>query len=275
MRLDDQRESRNIENRRGQRPAGGGLGGGMGGGGMGLIGAFLPFILSKFGIGGLLVLGAIFLAFQFLGSPGGQMVAPQQGSPAAPGAGAPAKVRPADQFVSKVLATTEDTWGQIFAERGARYPEPILVFFEGAVASACGNASSASGPFYCPADRRVYLDTAFFDQLARQFGAPGEFTAAYVIAHEVGHHVQNVTGVLGQVQQIQQRAGKVEQNQLQVRVELQADCYAGVWASAGRRVVPDAFTHGTAEQRVRWLTTGFRAGNPDACDTFKLPYGQL
>ncbi|MFQ3594852.1 MAG: neutral zinc metallopeptidase [Sphingomonadaceae bacterium] len=301
MRLDDQRESRNIENRRGQRP----MGSGMGGGGMGLIGAFLPFILSKFGIGGLLVLGAIFLAFQFLGAPGGQMVAPQQTSPAAPGAGTPAKVRSADQFVSKVLATTEDTWGQIFAERGARYPEPILVFFEGAVASACGNASSASGPFYCPADRRVYLDTAFFDQLARQFGAPGEFAAAYVIAHEVGHHVQNVTGVLGQVQQIQQRSrSKAEQNQLQVRVELQADCYAGVWASrnralldegefeqgvraaqaigddtlmraAGRRVVPDAFTHGTAEQRVRWLTTGFRAGNPDACDTFSLPYGQL
>jgi predicted metalloprotease len=232
-------------------------------------------------------------------------VAPPQSAPAGQAPAPQAKdVRPADQFVAKVLATTEDTWGRIFAERGARYPEPNLVLFEGGVRSACGGASSASGPFYCPADRKVYLDTAFFDQLARQFGAPGDFAAAYVIAHEVGHHVQTVTGIAEQVARAQQRAGKVEANQLQVRMELQADCYAGVWASrnrdildegdfaegvraaqsigddtlmaaAGRRIVPDAFTHGTAEQRVRWLTRGFQAGNPDACDTFSIPYSQL
>ena len=308
MRLDDQRQSSNIDNRRGERGfgPGGGLGlGGRGGGMGGLLGAFLPLILSKFGIGGVLVAGAMFLAVSFLGSGGGMGLAPPQTAPAgqAP-APAAANVRPADAFVSKVLATTEDTWGQIFAERGVRYPEPTLVLFEGGVRSACGGASSAAGPFYCPADRKVYLDTAFFDQLARQFGAPGDFAAAYVIAHEVGHHVQTVTGTAEKVARAQQRAGKVEGNQLQVRMELQADCYAGVWASrnrtildegdfmegvraaqsigddtlmasAGRRVVPDAFTHGTAEQRVRWLTRGFEAGNPDACDTFSLPYGQL
>ena len=312
MRLDDKRESRNIENRRGERGLGtgrGGMGLGGGGGGMGgLLGAFLPLILSKFGIGGILVVGAIFLAINVLGVGGGGIgVAPPQPAPAGqPQTAAPAarNVRPADQFVARVLATTEDTWGKIFAERGARYPEPVLVLFEGSVRSACGGASSAAGPFYCPADRKVYLDTAFFDQLSRQFGAPGDFAAAYVIAHEVGHHVQTVTGVAEKVARAQGRAGKVEANQLQVRMELQADCYAGVWAarnrdildegdfaegvraaqsigddtlmaSAGRRVVPDAFTHGSAEQRVRWLTRGFRAGTPDACDTFAVPASQL
>lgn len=309
MRLDDQRESRNIENRRGERGfgPGGGFGARGGGGGMGgLLGAFLPLILSKFGLGGLVVAGLLFLALNVLGSGGGGIgVAPPQSAPAGrPPAPSAQNARPADQFVAKVLATTEDTWGKIFAERGARYPEPTLVLFEGGVRSACGGATSASGPFYCPADRKVYLDTAFFDQLARQFGAPGDFAAAYVIAHEVGHHVQTVTGIAEKVARAQSRASKVEANQLQVRMELQADCYAGVWASrnrnlldegdfaegvraaqaigddtlmasAGRRVVPDAFTHGTSEQRVRWLTIGFRAGDPDACDTFSQPYDRL
>lgn len=308
MRLDHQRESRNIENRRGERGfgPGGGMGFGGGGAGMGgLLGAFLPLILSKFGIVGLIVAGALFLALNVLGSGGGIGVAPPQSAPAGQAPAPSAQnARPADQFVAKVLATTEDSWGQIFAERGARYPEPTLVLFEGGVRSACGGASSAAGPFYCPADRKVYLDTAFFDQLARQFGAPGDFAAAYVIAHEVGHHVQTVTGVAEQVARAQSRVSHAEANQLQVRMELQADCYAGVWASrnrdlldagdfaegvraaqaigddtlmasAGRRVVPDAFTHGTAEQRVRWLTRGFEAGNPDACDTFSVPASQL
>ncbi|WP_448582691.1 KPN_02809 family neutral zinc metallopeptidase [Thermaurantiacus sp.] len=309
MRLDNQRESGNIENRRSERGFGRGSGLGFGGGGSsgmgGLLGAFLPLILSKFGVGGLLVAGALFLAFNFFGQGGGMGLAPRQSTPLGQAPAPAAKnVQPADQFVAKVLATTEDTWGKIFAERGARYPQPTLVLFEGGVRSACGGASSASGPFYCPADQKVYLDTAFFDQLARQFGAPGDFAAAYVIAHEVGHHVQTVTGISEQVARAQSRASKVEANQLQVRMELQADCYAGVWAShnrdildegdfaegvraaqsigddtlmtaAGRRVVPDAFTHGTSEQRVRWLTRGFKAGNPDACDTFSVPYGQL
>lgn len=320
MRLDDQRESQNIENRRGEggmpgfgRGAGlGGMGGGMGG----LIGAFLPLILSRFGIMGVLVLGAIFLGLTFfgggLGGGSGPATAPGAQAPALPqaGAGQPGAIRHGqletgtDRFVARVLATTEDAWGEIFATAGQRYQPPVLVLFEGRVNSGCGFASAASGPFYCPADRKVYLDTAFFDQLARQFGAPGDFAAAYVIAHEVGHHVQTLLGISEQVARAQSRASKVEGNQLQVRMELQADCFAGVWASknrdildegdfaegvraaqsigddtlmrdAGRRVVPDSFTHGSAEQRVRWLTIGFRSGNPDACDTLSVPASQL
>jgi predicted metalloprotease len=203
-----------------------------------------------------------------------------------------------------VLASTEDTWGKFFAASGQRYPAPTLVLFEGSVRSACGGASSASGPFYCPADRKVYLDTAFFDQLSRQFGAPGDFAAAYVIAHEVGHHIQTITGTSEQVTRAQQRARKAEANALSVRLELQADCYAGVWAANNRnlldsgdfaegvraaqaigddtlqrqmqgRVVPDSFTHGSADQRIRWLTKGFESGDPNVCDTFSVPESQL
>jgi predicted metalloprotease len=315
MRLGDQRESQNIENRRDE---GGGLGlgggGGMGASGMGgLLSAFLPLIVSKFGIGGIAVVGLLFFVVSCLPQMMASAPAP---APQLPGAqapstpGAPGQIRKgqleteADRFVAKVLATTEDSWGQIFAESGQRYPAPTLVLFEGGIRSACGSASSASGPFYCPADRKVYLDTAFFDQLSRQFGAPGDFAAAYVIAHEVGHHIQNITGTLDQTTKLQARMRERERNAVQVRVELQADCYAGVWAarnkalldegdfaegvraaqsigddtlmaSAGRRVVPDSFTHGSAEQRVRWLTKGFRSGDPDVCDTFSIPESQL
>jgi hypothetical protein len=284
----------------------------MGGGLGGLLGAFIPLILSKFGVGGILVLGALFLAFTFFGGGGGGPVsAPQVQAPAAPGSAPPAgQIRrgqletETDRFVARVLGSTEDTWGALFAADGQRYPPPTLVLFQGGINSACGSASSASGPFYCPGDRKIYLDTAFFDQMARQFGAPGDFAAAYVIAHEVGHHIQTVTGLSEKVARAQQRASKVEGNLLQVRMELQADCLAGVWASknreildegdfaegvraaqaigddtlmrsAGRRVVPDSFTHGSAEQRVRWLTQGFRTGDPNACDTFSIPAGQL
>lgn len=310
MRLDDQRESRNIENRRGE--GGFGLGGagqravGMGGLG-GLLPLILPLIGSRFGlIGIVLVVGAI-LALNMCSAP---MPAPPQMSapPAEPGA-PPAARSPlqteTDSFVARVLATTEDSWSAIFAARGERYPPPTLVLFEGSVRSACGGASSASGPFYCPADRKVYLDTAFFDELARRFGAPGDFAAAYVIAHEVGHHVQTVTGISQQVQARQQRArSRAEANQLSTRLELQADCFAGVWAARNRGLlepgdfeegvraaqaigddtlqkraqgfaVPDSFTHGSAAQRVRWLTRGFEAGDPAACDTFGIPYDQL
>lgn len=312
MRLDDQRESSNIENRRGE--GGGGFGnsgqqaGGLGGGLGSLIGIFLPLIGSRFGIIGIVVAVGALMLFNCMGSV--QTAAPQApqvtaGPQAAPGTAAPGQLQNAtDSFVARVLATTEDSWGKIFTAAGQQYPAPKLVLFEGSVRSACGGASSASGPFYCPADQKVYLDTSFFDQLARQFGAPGDFAAAYVIAHEVGHHIQTVTGTSQKVTQAQRRAGKTESNQLSVRLELQADCYAGVWAAQNRslldendfaegvraaqsigddtlqhqmqgRVVPDSFTHGSAEQRVRWLQKGFATGNPNSCDTFSQPFNQL
>ena len=306
MRLDDQRESSNIENRRGEGGigfggAGQGAGGMGGGGGLGsLLGLLPPLIGSKFGI--IVAMGALFL-FNNMGSmtsaPPAQVSAPAPGAPAGQ-----SQRSSTDSFVAKVLATTEDTWAQVFAASGQKYPAPTLVLFEGSVRSACGGASSASGPFYCPADRKVYLDTSFFDQLARQFGAPGDFAAAYVIAHEVGHHIQTVTGTSQQVTKLQSRAGKAEANQLSVRLELQADCYAGVWAANNRtlldegdfaegvraaqaigddtlqrqmqgRVVPDSFTHGSADQRIRWLKKGFESGDPNACDTFSIPASQL
>lgn len=309
MRLDDQRESSNIENRRGEGGIGfGGAGqrAGGGGGGLGsLAGLIIPLIGSKFGIVGVVVaVGALFL-FNNMGSmvsapPASQVSAPAPGGSAS----AQGQLSATDSFVAKVLASTEDTWTQVFAASGQKYPAPTLVLFEGSVRSGCGGASSASGPFYCPADRKVYLDTSFFDQLARQFGAPGDFAAAYVIAHEVGHHIQTVTGTSQQVTKMQSRAGRAESNALSVRLELQADCYAGVWAANNRnlldegdfaegvraaqaigddtlqrqmqgRVVPDSFTHGSAEQRIRWLKKGFESGDPNSCDTFSVPAAQL
>ena len=312
MRLDDQRESSNIENRRNEGGIGfGGSGqqaGGLGGGLGSLLGIFLPLIGSRFGIIGIVVAVGALMLFNCMGSmntaapPATQVSA---GPQAAPGTAAPGQLQNAtDSFVARVLATTEDSWGKIFAASGQRYPAPKLVLFDGSIRSACGGASSASGPFYCPGDQKVYLDTAFFDQLSRQFGAPGDFAAAYVIAHEVGHHVQTVTGTSQKVTQAQQRASRAESNQLSVRLELQADCYAGVWAANNRnlldgndfaegvraaqsigddtlqhqmqgRVVPDSFTHGSADQRVRWLTKGFETGDPNACDTFSQPYAKL
>jgi predicted metalloprotease len=202
-------------------------------------------------------------------------------------------------FVARVLGSTEDVWGSVFAQAGERYRAPELTIFSGAVQSACGFASAASGPFYCPSDQRVYLDTSFFDELARMGGA-GDFAAAYVIGHEVGHHVQTLLGTSDQVRAAQQRASEAGANRLQVAMELQADCFAGVWAyhanqtvrvlepgdveeglaaaqaigddrlqrSAGRTVTPDSFTHGSSADRQRWLSTGLRTGDPSACDTF-------
>lgn len=204
------------------------------------------------------------------------------------------------QFVSVVLADTEDVWHDMFAQRGATYSEPKLVLFEGGVDSACGYSSSATGPFYCPPDQNLYLDLSFFDQLAGQLGAPGDFAQAYVIGHEVGHHVQNLTGVLSKVNKQKRRLSKSEANALQVRVELQADYYAGVWAHHAHKrfkilepgdieealraassigddtlqkrsqgyVVPDAFTHGSSAQRVRWFRRGFERGDWEGGDTF-------
>lgn len=210
---------------------------------------------------------------------------------------------PTDQgsdLVRAVLGDTEDTWGAIFQASGSQYPPPTLALFRGSIQSACGFASSASGPFYCPGDRKVYIDLAFYDELAQQFQAPGDFAQAYVLAHEVGHHVQNVLGTLEKVQAAQQRLGEAERNQLQVRVELQADCYAGIWAYHAEKsrsilepgdideglkaasavgddtiqrrmqghVVPESFTHGSAGERMRWFTRGYESGELASCDTF-------
>ncbi len=202
-------------------------------------------------------------------------------------------------FVRTVLAETEDTWNGIFQASGENYREPTLVLFSGQVQSACGFASSATGPFYCPGDQKVYLDTAFFQELERQFGASGDFAEAYVIAHEVGHHVQNLTGILPRFNQARQRMSEVEANRMSVRVELQADCFAGVWGkftdqkgileqgdleealNAAQQigddtlqkrsqgyVVPESFNHGTSAQRMEWFRRGFESGDVNACDTF-------
>lgn len=209
-----------------------------------------------------------------------------------------------NDFLMAVLGDTEDVWNRLFQETGADYPEPTLVRFEGMVQSACGTAQSATGPFYCPADQRLYMDLGFLRELERM-GASGDFAAAYVIAHEVGHHVQNVQGILGAVQQRQRVLPEAQANALSVRVELMADCYAGVWAHhadrerdvlepgeeregiaaaaavgddhlqqmAGRAVAPESFTHGTSQQRVDAFQTGFETGAPDACDTFNASRG--
>jgi predicted metalloprotease len=203
-------------------------------------------------------------------------------------------------FVSVVLADTEDTWSQLFQSAGKRYPPPTLVLFSGITQSACGNAQASTGPFYCPADQKLYIDLQFYQDLKTQYGAPGDFAQAYVVAHEVGHHVQTVLGVSQQISQAQQRASKAQANQLQVRMELQADCFAGIWAYHADRarhilergdiaeglnaaaaigddrmqhrsqgyIVPESFTHGSSEQRVRWFRRGLESGAMQQCDTF-------
>lgn len=203
-------------------------------------------------------------------------------------------------FVSVVLADTEDTWSQYFRANGSRYVEPKLVLYTGAVQSACGYARSAVGPFYCPADQKVYIDLSFYRDLKNKFQAPGDFAQAYVIAHEVGHHVQNLLGISDKVRALQSRASEAEANQLSVRLELQADCFAGVWANQAQRsrqvleqgdieealnaassigddrlqqqskgyIVPESFTHGSSAQRVRWFKQGIQTGDPKLCNTF-------
>ncbi len=292
MRLEDMRPSDNVEDRRG----GGGGGGFPLGGGM------------RLGGGALIVVVIVSLLFgvnplQFLGmmEGGGPVVAPPPPVPASAPRAGPAKSGDQDlRLVQRTLGDTEDVWTALFQSMGTRYEPPRLVLFEGHDRSACGMANAAAGPFYCPADRKVYLDAAFFRELAVRFRAPGDFAAAYVIAHEIGHHVQNQLGTMQKFDQAASRMDARQRNALSVRLELQADCYAGVWgfyaakrdrldpgdleeglraASAvgddtiqkqsGRGyVVPDAFTHGSAAQRVRWFRTGFASGDPRACNTF-------
>ncbi len=286
MRLDDERESSNFEVQSGR----GGFGGGLGGG----LGMLLPFIGSRFGCGGIVVALVILMVMgvnplSLVGGGGGVQQSVSVSND-------PQKLSDIQHWSLKVLGSTERVWGQIFQQSGQQYQPTVLSFYSQAGASGCGAAQSAMGPFYCPNDKKVYLDTDFFTELRQRFGAPGDFAQAYVIAHEVGHHVQDLEGTLGQVQQRQRSVGEQEGNALQVRVELQADCYAGVWAkrtglmeagdleegmtaaqsigddtlqkAAGRRPVPESFTHGSSEQRMTWLRKGLESGDPSQCDTF-------
>lgn len=309
MRLDDERESDNVDDMRGQSGGGGGFGfgGGGGGGGGGLVPMLFGFVLSRFGCGGVVVLGVLFLVFGGLGNlgsllGGGGSVGPTQqiGQPAEPApAAAPGQNDASKRFVRQVLATTEDTWTKLLpAQANARYVNPRLTLFAGRINSGCGGATSASGPFYCPADNKVYLDTSFFDEMSSRFGAPGDFAQAYVIAHEIGHHVQNLLGISDQAQAAMSRGSRAQRNAVSVRLELQADCFAGIWAKDNARllepgdveeavgaataigddrlqrqaqgtVVPDSFTHGSSAQRVRWLQQGISDGTIAGCDTFR------
>ena len=282
------RQSTNVEDARGAATVAGG----------GLIIMLLRLIVGRFGIRGIVILVAGFFALTAMGVNPMALLSGQTG-------GAPSGQQTAGndddyKFVAVILAETEETWGRIFQQSGQQYRPPILKLFSGQTNSACGFATSASGPFYCPADQKVYLDTRFFRELSERFGAPGDFAGAYVIAHEVGHHVQTVTGVSAQVREAQSRSNKVEQNALQVRMELQADCYAGIWAhdasrvdilepgdieeglraaraigddtlqrQAGRKVQPHTFTHGSSEQRMRWFQIGYTSGDINQCDTFQ------
>ncbi len=304
MRLDDQRESDNIDDQRGQG-GGSGFGGFGGGGGGGILGLLLPLVASRFGCVGVAVLVVGFLIFGGgLGSLGGLVgggsgPSAQIGQPAQTEAPATTGAQSStDSFVRKVLGSTEDVWTKLFPEQvGQPYKAPRLVLFSGSTRSGCGAAESAMGPFYCPADGKVYLDESFFDELQTRFGAKGDAAAAYVIAHEIGHHIQGLLGVSQQVSKAQERASRSQGNALSVRLELQADCFAGVWAKQSGRleagdveeavgaaqaigddtlqrqsrgqVVPDSFTHGSSAQRVQWLQTGLQSGNMDSCDTFK------
>ena len=285
MRWEGNRESDNVEDHR----SGGGGGGGFGLGGRSIgIGTIVIALVGGaiFGINPLTILGVL---------SGGEAPQTQQ---------APAQRPPADdhmaKFVSTVLADTEDVWRLVFAQGGATYKEPRLALFRGAIATACGQGQSAMGPFYCPADQKVYIDLNFYETLKNRLGAPGDFAQAYVIAHEVGHHVQNQLGITQKMEQMRGRVSQADYNATSVRVELQADCFAGVWAhhaqnarqileqgdveeamnaaakigddalqgSRGGAIVPESFTHGSSAQRQRWFGTGLKTGSVKACDTF-------
>ena len=292
MKWEGNRESDNVEDRRDS--SGGGSGGGLGGllGGRSIgIGTIVVALVGGwiFGINPLTILGVL----------SGEAPTAQVAQPG------PVQRPPADdrmgKFVSTVLADTEDVWKDVFARGGATYKEPRLVLFRGQTSTGgCGAGQAAMGPFYCPADQKVYIDLAFYETLTKRLGAPGDFAQAYVIAHEVGHHVQNLLGISGKMEQMRSRVSKTEFNALSVRLELQADCFAGVWAnqaqnqrqilqqgdveeamnaaakigddalarSSGGAVVPESFTHGTSAQRQKWFDKGLKNGSVKACDTF-------
>jgi uncharacterized protein len=284
MRMDDQGESQNVEDVRGSS------------------GGFRP--IHGIGIGSIVLAiigGAIFHVnpLQLLGLMNSDQ-ASTQSAPQQP-AHSPPATDPDAKFVSQVLKSTETVWTDAFRERGQTYTEPKLRLFRDSYPTACGQGSAAAGPFYCPEDRVVYLDMGFFDVMTRQLGAPGQFAHAYVIGHEVGHHVQNLLGILGKINTQQERSSEAQANALSVRLELQADCFAGVWANRSQKergwrlesgdiesalnaasrigddtlqrqtrgvVVPETFTHGTSAQRVSWFKRGMSSGQIDACDTF-------
>jgi len=288
MRLGDEDPSSNFEDRTGQR---GGFG--LGGGGGNMLGCLLPLVASRFGIVGVgvLLLGYCALT-QFGGGSGGLLPSAPTTSSAPSGQ---STLDPAiKDTVLRVLGSTDRRWTDILAASGKQYQPTTLVFYRGGTQSGCGAAQSAMGPFYCPTDKKIYLDTDFFQELSQRFGAQGDFPMAYVIAHEVGHHVQDMEGTLEQAHNLQARSGEAEGNAVQVKVELQADCYAGVWAARDQnllepgdveegmraaeaigddtlqrqtqgRVVPDSFTHGTSAQRMAALRTGLQSGDPAAC----------
>jgi len=299
MRWQGRPKSDNVEDRRNTSASGGGQGGGDG------LLRLLPMAVKMLGVKGTVVavlcLGAYGL---FSGNLGTMLSLLQGGGPAGSTSQQPLLETEAEReladFVSVILADTEKTWTGLFAQQGKSYEKPRLVLFRDAVDSACGMADSAVGPFYCPADRQVYIDLGFFDQLQHRFNAPGDFAQAYVIAHEVGHHVQTLLGISGKVQAARKRLSATEGNKLLVQLELQADCFAGIWAhhaNAGRQlleagdveeglaaasavgddtlqkqakghVTPDSFTHGSAAQRTEWFSTGLRSGDMDRCATF-------
>jgi len=279
MRLDEEEESGNIEDRRGFT-----VSRGLAGGGIGTI--VLVLIAMFFGVDPSAILQ---------NNPQTNVSEPQP-----PTSGASGVRDEGREFAARILGSTERTWGEIFERGGREYVEPKLVLFSGAIQSACGFAQAAAGPFYCPNDQKVYIDLSFYRELRDRFQAPGDFAQAYVVAHEVGHHVQNLLGIMGKVQALQARSSEREANALSVRLELQADCLAGIWANFANKerhilesgdveeglnaaaqigddtlqkraqgyVVPEGFTHGSAEQRVRWFQRGIESGDLKRCDTF-------
>lgn len=297
MRWKGNRRSQNVEDRRGMRSAG--LGGGTG------ILRLLFFAFRFLGVKGTLLLAAGLFAYGFFtGNLSGILsllgVQTEMSSAPAKPVSESAEEKELVDFVSVILADTEDTWTEIFREKGQAYRPPKLVLFRNSVSSACGLANAAMGPFYCPGDQQVYIDLAFYDQLKNRFKAPGDFAQAYVIAHEVGHHIQTLLGISGKVHAARSKLSEVEGNKLSVKQELQADCFAGVWANRAHSsrqlleegdveeglaaasaigddtlqkqsrgyVTPDSFTHGSSEQRVRWFRVGLQTGDMDKCDTF-------
>jgi predicted metalloprotease len=294
MRFGDERESSNFEDVTGRS------GMGFGGGGGNALGCLLPLVASRFGIGGVIVLVIGYFLLSSLGGlgsggGGGLLPSAQQTAPAGQSSLDPNT----KHFMLQVLASTEDTWTKLLQPKGIQYTPTTLVAYSRAYESGCGAAQSAMGPFYCPTDKKIYLDTEFFNELSQRFQAPGDFADAYVIAHEVGHHVQDLLGTLDQAHNLQARSSETEGNAIQVKVELQADCYAGVWAANAKnpqgqsvmeqgdfeegmraaeaigddtlqketqgRVVPDSFTHGTSAQRMEALRRGYTTGDPNAC----------
>ena len=286
MKWEGNRQSENVEDRRSSASSGGSRGGRN----IGIGSIVIALVVSYFlGVSPMTVLNVL---------SGGSAPTTQQ---------SPAQRPPADdrmaQFVSTVLGDTEDVWGNVFTQGGATYQQPKLVLFRGATATACGQGQAAMGPFYCPADQKVYIDLGFYETLKSQLGAPGDFAQAYVIAHEVGHHVQNLLGITTKMDQMRSRVSETEYNAMSVRLELQADCFAGVWANhaqearqlleagdveeamnaaarigddalqgaRGGSVVPESFTHGTSAQRQRWFNNGLKNGSVKRCDTFSAP----